>query len=510
MLLPTLEEQQRENKSWQDVFDIPQKRKAETSGLLDDLRAACPGPAARVENAGKLKEEANQSFAAGDYELALRSYLGALWLLRLDDPPLPKLLIDPVAPIGPGLLQMLGEPGTGTDTGTGTGGRSEGSPKPDDDTSTGVEATAGGATEARIGAGLGAEGEGDPGGSVGAPPGGEADAARGGEETSSPHACEVGDATIRATRMTLQLNVAAAALKLSDWPSALRACEHVLAGEVSHPKALYRLAQAHEGAGDLGAAMAVLHGELLQHDPNHREGKRLLAALKARRADERKTFGGLFDRAQRARDPTLAMKQQGETMKQQDEAMKQQDETMKQEDETSTRRGRSEEGLYSDAALELEAQRRKDDKEKLLTLPNLAKLPPDMWPDTFKDLDPKQMQKLAAMPDGAKELCQQMPDGGWAKALANMSPEDLKAAKEAVDLYKAREKLKEEGLLPPEDDAGEEGAEDEDAMEAALDKWLTRISLGVLAVAVLTALTFSIVGWPGGVAEQGVAATVSS
>ena len=34
----TREEQQTENKSWQDVMDVPTKRKAETSGILEQMR----------------------------------------------------------------------------------------------------------------------------------------------------------------------------------------------------------------------------------------------------------------------------------------------------------------------------------------------------------------------------------------------------------------------------------------------------------------------------------------
>ena len=87
LLPPTREEQQRENKAWQDVLDTPAQRKAETSGLLLEVRAGCGGAEGRLDGAERMKEEANASFGRGEFALALRSYLTALWLVDLDDPP---------------------------------------------------------------------------------------------------------------------------------------------------------------------------------------------------------------------------------------------------------------------------------------------------------------------------------------------------------------------------------------------------------------------------------------
>ena len=85
-----------------------------------------------------------------------------------------------------------------------------------------------------------------------------------------------------------------------------------------------------------------------------------------------------------------------------------------------------------------------------------------------------------------------MPDGGWAKAAAMMSPEKLAEAKEAVDLWKAQKELKEQGLLPEDDEEGEEGeGEEEDAWEKWLDGMITKfgaamaVLMGVVAVVVM-------------------------
>ena len=50
-----------------------------------------------------------------------------------------------------------------------------------------------------------------------------------------------------ALRLTLHLNVAACALRREDYYLAREACTFVLAAQPASPKALYRLAQAHEG-----------------------------------------------------------------------------------------------------------------------------------------------------------------------------------------------------------------------------------------------------------------------
>ena len=87
LMLPTLEDQQRENKAWQDVFDTPATKQAESPICTFPRRRAAVGLAGRIESVEKLKEEAKTSFKDSKYGLALRSYCMCIWHLRLDDPP---------------------------------------------------------------------------------------------------------------------------------------------------------------------------------------------------------------------------------------------------------------------------------------------------------------------------------------------------------------------------------------------------------------------------------------
>eukprot|EP00966_Prymnesium_polylepis_P137784 3184428-Prymnesium_polylepis.1 len=94
-----------------------------------------------------------------------------------------------------------------------------------------------------------------------------------------------------ALRTSLHLNLAAAALKLAEWPIARTACECVLAGDAAHGKALYRLAKAHEGEGELGKAVAAVMA-LIKGEPQNRDARSLLDALKKRQAEEKGMFKG--------------------------------------------------------------------------------------------------------------------------------------------------------------------------------------------------------------------------
>ena len=61
-----------------------------------------------------------------------------------------------------------------------------------------------------------------------------------------------------ALRVALHLNLAQAALKMSEWAIARTACQWVLASaDATSVKALYRLAKAHEGEGELKKAAAT-------------------------------------------------------------------------------------------------------------------------------------------------------------------------------------------------------------------------------------------------------------
>jgi len=95
---------------------------------------------------------------------------------------------------------------------------------------------------------------------------------------------------------SLHLNLAASALKASEWPIAKAACERVLAIDETHAKATFRLAKAHEGAGDGHAALAVL-APLLKREPQNGDARRLHQALHQALAEERGRFKGLFAEA---------------------------------------------------------------------------------------------------------------------------------------------------------------------------------------------------------------------
>ena len=98
-------------------------------------------------------------------------------------------------------------------------------------------------------------------------------------------------------RFIVLLNIAACALKREDWSLAQRASERALELDGSHAKALYRLAKAHEGSGELEEALRIVHKRLLTAHPNHEGASRLSASLRVRLEEERKMYGGLFDKA---------------------------------------------------------------------------------------------------------------------------------------------------------------------------------------------------------------------
>lgn len=100
-------------------------------------------------------------------------------------------------------------------------------------------------------------------------------------------------------RNACHLNLAAAALKMSEWAIARAACEYVLGVDSTNAKALFRLAKAHEGAGDLAAACSTV-SRLLRHDAANAEARRLLEALRKRQAKEKKAFAGCFERVRAA------------------------------------------------------------------------------------------------------------------------------------------------------------------------------------------------------------------
>merc|ERR1719152_625584 len=90
-------------------------------------------------------------------------------------------------------------------------------------------------------------------------------------------------------------------IKLSDWAPATKAATAALgcAGASRNVKALYRRGLARSRLGLLDQAKADL-ALALQADPTNRDAKRELLAVRekitSRKADEKKRFGGLFER----------------------------------------------------------------------------------------------------------------------------------------------------------------------------------------------------------------------
>ena len=89
-----------------------------------------------------------------------------------------------------------------------------------------------------------------------------------------------------AVRIALHLNVAAAALKVSEWRIARAACEFVLAaqGDAASSKARYRLAMALKGEGRLEEARAVLT-RLLELDADNADALKLLGLVSAQQLE---------------------------------------------------------------------------------------------------------------------------------------------------------------------------------------------------------------------------------
>ena len=109
---------------------------------------------------------------------------------------------------------------------------------------------------------------------------GAVDALGDGDEAEEPTL-----ASVRALRITLHLNLAAAALKLEEYELARMACEYVFEkqGFDAPAKAFYRLAKAHAGEGSLVEARALLE-RLLVTEPRNTDAAQLLAEVKAREA----------------------------------------------------------------------------------------------------------------------------------------------------------------------------------------------------------------------------------
>ena len=104
-----------------------------------------------------------------------------------------------------------------------------------------------------------------------------------GEGESEEQEEERGAEERQALRVTLHLNLAAAALKLKEWEIARVACEYVFEkqGYAAPSKTFFRLAKAHEGEGSLPEAIALLE-HLLTKEPYNMESVELLEGLQRR------------------------------------------------------------------------------------------------------------------------------------------------------------------------------------------------------------------------------------
>eukprot|EP00325_Prymnesiales_sp_UTEX-LB-985_P020725 CAMPEP_0174734138 /NCGR_PEP_ID=MMETSP1094-20130205/62670_1 /TAXON_ID=156173 /ORGANISM="Chrysochromulina brevifilum, Strain UTEX LB 985" /LENGTH=729 /DNA_ID=CAMNT_0015936903 /DNA_START=39 /DNA_END=2228 /DNA_ORIENTATION=- len=122
-----------------------------------------------------------------------------------------------------------------------------------------------------------------------------------GDDTSGAPATQLSATAVEARdqlRNDLHLNSAACLLKLFDYRSARAACDFVLARDAMHPKAVYRMAKAYEGDGDLGAAIKVLK-EFITAAPDGvdtSDASKYHRELHRRKKSEKATFNNMFNR----------------------------------------------------------------------------------------------------------------------------------------------------------------------------------------------------------------------
>ena len=213
----------------------------------------------RIARATLYKSLGTAQFTKEAWRIALVAYLAGVWMLRDGDPPCPKLLAnhlceleDVAAALGPAMTP----------------------PAPDSPSATGT------ATDESLSTSL--------------PP--------------SPPPQRLDERA--ALRTALLMNVAAAALKLSEWRLARTACEAVLAVEPRHPKAMWRVAKAHEGDNNLSEAINVAT-KLVRSDASNAEASKLLVHLQKRKAKYGKMFNSFVERAH-AEGDTLYTKREHE------------------------------------------------------------------------------------------------------------------------------------------------------------------------------------------------------
>ena len=227
----------------------------------------------RKAKAEEYKGLANKQFGKEAWRVALVGYLAGCWLLRdSEDPPCPMLLANHLSELDaaadalgriPESAKPAPKPASDGELASSTGGKPAATPLPSEVAGTSSEQQ----EEAAV------------------------------------------KASVDALRASLLVNLAAAALKLSEWRLARTACEHVLAREPKHLKALWRLAKAHEGDCNLTDAMAAA-SRLVAADSSNKEAPRLLEALQKRKAQKGKMFGSIVERAHAEGDSLYTKKEQ--------------------------------------------------------------------------------------------------------------------------------------------------------------------------------------------------------
>ena len=119
-----------------------------------------------------------------------------------------------------------------------------------------------------------------------------------GPGTEADEVAEVGEHVaprLHALRETLHVNAAAALLQIEEWAPAAAACAFVLGRNPKHPKALFRLAKAHEASDNLATAVSTLVTLLeVEGQENNREARVLLYRLRKRLEEEKASRGGIF------------------------------------------------------------------------------------------------------------------------------------------------------------------------------------------------------------------------
>ena len=228
------------------------KKPKEKYRTSQELRDTLDGAALVVE-AGKKKEQANQLLKLDLPEPAMQIYLSGIWLLKVGRPPYPQVL--------------------------------SGQQPPRDEMAA-----------ALLGSGMGAEPleKREP-GLWAAVKAGATKAWRDREARRAPPDSLYGEEA-EAMRRALHLNVAAVALKIDDFYLAREACKYVLAKQPTNAKALYRLAQAYDGARDPRAALKALT-TLIKAEPQNREARAMWERLKVQTLEEKSFFKGIASKA---------------------------------------------------------------------------------------------------------------------------------------------------------------------------------------------------------------------